>query len=56
MGLLRFMISYGMSVSSPVMDCDEAAFNRIVDSPGVERLCKLIAAEPDHKRQGEMKR
>lgn len=50
------MISYGLSVSSPVMNCDEAAFNRIVDSPEVARLCKLIAAEPDHKRQGEMKK
>lgn len=38
------------------MDCDEAAFNRIVDSPKVERLCSMIAAEPDHKRQGVMKR
>ena len=50
------MISYGQNVKSPVLPCDEAAFNRIVDSPEVERLCSMIAAEPDHKRQGELKR
>lgn len=50
------MISYGLSVNSPVLTCNESAFNSLVDSSAVKQICDLIASEPDHKRQGELKK
>lgn len=51
-----YKFSYSNSVSSRPHDCGRGDFERLIDSPLVKRICDNVAAEPDHKKQGDIKR
>ena len=51
-----YKFSYSNSVSSRPLDCGREDFERLIDSPLVKRICDNVAAEPDHKKQGNIKR
>ena len=51
-----YKFSYSNSVSSRPLDCGREDFERLIDSPLVKRICDNVAAEPDHKKQGDIKR
>ena len=51
-----YKFSYSNSVSSRPLDCGREDFERLIDSPLVKRICGEVAAEPDHKKQGNIKR
>ena len=51
-----YKFSYSNSVSSRPLDCGREDFERLIDSPQVKRICGEVAAEPDHKKQGNIKR
>ena len=51
-----YKFSYSNSVSSRPQDCGREDFERLIDSPLVKRICDEVAAEPDHKKQGDIKR
>ncbi len=51
-----YKFSYSNSVSSRPQDCGREDFERLIDSPLVKRICDEVAAEPDHKKQGNIKR
>ena len=51
-----FKFSYSNSVSSRPLICGREDFERLIDSPLVKRICDEVAAEPDHKKQGNIKR
>ena len=51
-----YKFSYSTHVSSRPLDCGREDFERLIDSPDVKRVCDKVAAEPDHKKQGEIKR
>ena len=51
-----YKFSYSNSVSSRPLDCGREDMERLIDSPLVKRVCDKVAAEPDHKKQGEIKR
>ena len=51
-----YKFSYSNSVSSRPLDCGREDMERLIDSPQVKRICDNVAAEPDHKKQGDIKR